>query len=117
MVYPMTAHPTNSKMPPPRDPHKFIAAPEQHKHLIGSLSQSISALKSALVGDRDVLLIEAIISAAQDGLIDQQTKDLLMKLNGTLMTINQFPNFITSGQILMMQYISDKLRERIHAGR
>jgi hypothetical protein len=117
MVYPMTAHQTNSKMPPPPDPHKFVAAPAQHKHLVSSLSQSMSALKTALVGDRECLLVEAIFLAAQDGRIDQQTKDLMLKLTGTLTTINQFPNFITSGQILMMQYICDKLRERIKVDR
>lgn len=114
MVDPMAAHLTHSPMPPPlRDPHKFVAPPAQHKLIIAGLAQSVSALKKALVGEKECLFVEAIFSAFQSGAIDENTKDLLLKLNGTLTIIQQFPQFITSGQILMAQYICDKLRAKV----
>lgn len=115
MVDPMTARTTNPSTPLQVDPHKFVAAPEQHRQLIKGLSESIAALKTVLVGEKDCLLVEAIFLASQQHLIDTQTKNLLLKLNGTLQVINQFPQFITSGQILMAQYVCDSLRIRVKA--
>jgi hypothetical protein len=115
MVDPMTDYTTTPSALPPVDPHKFVVAPEQHRQLIKGLSESIGALKTVLVGEKDCLLVEAIFLASQQHLIDAQTKDLLLKLNGTLQVINQFPQFITSGQILMAQYVCDSLRVRVKA--